>query len=136
MGAMRVPISENIQLGNQSITLNRTFHELVFQLANAINTFNQNNNSFHVNWIPFIEYTENALSLVENKRLPGGSNSTISDVAQNSSLGADEYLDTRIDEVIYFDPWMSKLTANNIFRAHKKFIRSLKLVNRQDHSCF
>lgn len=127
MGAMRIPVSEKVDFGNETTTLNWTNHQLVFQLADALNDLNRDNSSFHIDWIPFIEYSDNALSFIGDRRKPDGSIPTVEDVANNKSLGT-TYDDPLVEQVIqklesiYYDPQMVTLMAKNIFKAHKAFL--------------
>ncbi|CAI7644990.1 unnamed protein product [Penicillium pancosmium] len=128
MGAMRIPLTAPIPLGNETLTLNFTTHRIVFQLSETLNKLNKQHESFRVDWIPFIQNSDNALSLNGKKRNPDGSIPTIGDVAKNSSLGAStihtavlEKLNVELGKIMY-DPSMMKLIASNVYEAHKKFL--------------
>lgn len=128
MGAMRIPITATFPLGNESLTLNFTSHQIVFQLAETLNELNKNEESLKVDWIPFLQNSDNALSFIQNKRLPDGSIPTIGDVAKNSSLGAASLHTTQLDDLmsklgeVMYDPPTMKLVASNLYEAHKKFL--------------
>ncbi|KAJ5983216.1 hypothetical protein N7481_005315 [Penicillium waksmanii] len=128
MGAMRIPLTAPIPLGNETLRLDFTTHRIVFQLSETLNELNKQHESFKVDWIPFIQNSDNALSLNGNKRNPDGSIPTIGDVAKNSSLGAStihtavlEKLNAELGKIMY-DPSMMKLIASNVYEAHKKFL--------------
>lgn len=128
MGAMRIPLTATFPLGNETLTLNFTNHRILFQLAETLNELNKHHESLRIDWIPFIQDSENALSFNENKRNPDGSIPTIGDVAKNSSLGAStlhtpllDQLNVKLGKIMY-DPSMMKLIASNIYEAHKKFL--------------
>ncbi|KAJ5388544.1 hypothetical protein N7509_011085 [Penicillium cosmopolitanum] len=128
MGAMRIPLTAPIPLGNETLTLNFTTHRIVFQLSETLNELNKQHESFKVDWIPFIQNSDNALSLNGKKRNPDGSIPTIGDVSKNSSLGAStihtavlEKLNAELGKIMY-DPSMMKLIASNVYEAHKKFL--------------
>jgi hypothetical protein len=128
MGAMRIPLTAPIPLGNETLTLNFTTHRIVFQLSETLNQLNKHHESFKVDWIPFIQNSDNALSLNGDKRNRDGSIPTIGDVAKNSSLGASKIHTAVLDKLnaelgkIMYDPSMMKLIASNVYEAHKKFL--------------
>ncbi|KAL3461640.1 hypothetical protein BJX64DRAFT_289053 [Aspergillus heterothallicus] len=128
MGAMRIPLTATFPLGNETLTLNFSNHEIVFHLAEELNKANEQAEKWAINWIPFLQTSDNALSLLGDKRNPDGSIPTIGDVARNASLGAEtlhtkalDALKAKINEV-EFDPDMMRLIAENIYEAHKKFM--------------
>ncbi|KAJ5597204.1 hypothetical protein N7537_007288 [Penicillium hordei] len=128
MGAMRIPITATFPMGNETLTLNFSSHQIVFQLADALNELNKHDESLAVDWIPFIQDSNNALSFIENKRNADGSIPTIGDVANNSSLGAASLHTPELDKLmgqlgkIMYDPSMINLIASNLYEAHKKFM--------------
>ncbi|KAJ5756504.1 hypothetical protein N7533_006047 [Penicillium manginii] len=128
MGAMRIPLTAPIPLGNETLTLNFTTHRIVFQLSETLNQLNKHHESFKVDWIPFIQNSDNALSLNGDKRNRDGSIPTIGDVAKDSSLGASKIHTAVLDKLnaelgkIMYDPSMMKLIASNVYEAHKKFL--------------
>ncbi|KAJ5649381.1 uncharacterized protein N7484_003104 [Penicillium longicatenatum] len=127
-GAMRIPITATFPMGNETLTLNFTYHQMVFQLSEALNKLNKYNESLNIDWIPFIYNSDNALSLIKDNRNPDGSIPTIGDVARNRSIGASTIHTPHLDDLknklgkIMLDPAMMKLIASNIFEAHKKFL--------------
>ncbi|KAL2830443.1 L-amino-acid oxidase [Aspergillus pseudoustus] len=128
MGAMRIPLTATFPLGNESLTLNFSNHEIVFHLAEELNKANKHESEWAINWIPFLQTSDNALSLIGEKRNADGSIPTIGDVAKNTSLGAEmihtkvlDELRTKINEA-EFDPEMMQLIADNIYEAHKRFM--------------
>ncbi|KAJ6127907.1 hypothetical protein N7471_009124 [Penicillium samsonianum] len=128
MGAMRIPITATFPLGNESLTLNFTSHQIVFQLAEALNKINGYDKSLNIDWIPFLQNSDNALSLIGNKRNTDGSIPTVGDVAKNSSLGASALHTPNLDSLtaklnaLMYNPEDMKLIASNIYEAHKKFL--------------
>lgn len=139
MGAMRIPITATFPLGNETLTLNFTSHQIVFQLAETLNELNKHDESLAVDWIPFLQNSDNALSLIGNKRNPDGSIPTAGDVAKNSSLGAASLQTPELNKLmeqigkIMYDPPTMNLIASNLYEAHKKFlgmIYSLTTFNR------
>lgn len=128
MGAMRIPITATFPLGNESLTLNFTSHQIVFQLAEALNKINGYDKSLNIDWIPFLQNSDNALSLIGNKRNTDGSIPTVGDVAKNSSLGASALHTPNLDSLtaklnaLMYNPEGMKLIASNIYEAHKKFL--------------
>jgi hypothetical protein len=81
MGAMRIPITATFPLGNDTLTLNFTSHQIVFQLTETLNELNKHNELFNIDWISFIQNSDNALSFIENRRNTDSSIPTIGDVA-------------------------------------------------------
>lgn len=128
MGAMRIPITATFPLGNDTLTLNFTSHQIVFQLAETLNELNDHKESLNIDWIPFIQNSDNALSFVENKRNPDGSIPTIGDVARNSSLGATSLHTPALNDLMsqlgkmMYDPPTMNLVASNLYEAHKEFL--------------
>lgn len=128
MGAMRIPLTATFPLGNDTLTLNFTSHEIVFQLADTLNKLNNHHGSVNIDWIPFVQNSDNALSFTENKPNPDGSIPTIGDVAKNSSLGATTLHTPALDELmskvgeLMYDPPIMKLVASNLYEANKKFL--------------
>lgn len=128
MGAMRIPLTATFPLGNDTLTLNFTSHEIVFQLADTLNKLNNHHGSVNIDWIPFIQNSDNELFFIGNKRNPHGSIPTISDVAKNSSLGTTTLHTPALDELmsklreVMYDPPTMKLVASNLYKAHKKFL--------------
>ncbi|KAJ5536161.1 hypothetical protein N7513_009347 [Penicillium frequentans] len=128
LGAMRIPMTATFPMGNETLTLNFTNHQMVFQLSEVLNKLNKHNETLKIDWIPFIYNSDNALSLSKNKRNPDGSIPTVGDVAKNSSIGASTLPTPRLDDLrskldkIMLDPTMMKLIASNIYEAHKKFL--------------
>jgi hypothetical protein len=142
MGAMRIPITATFPLGNESLTLNFTSHQIVFQLAEALNKINGHEKSLNIDWIPFLQNSDNALSLIGNKRNLDGSIPTVGDVAKNSSLGASTLHTPNLDSLtaklnaLMYNPEDMRLIASNIYEAHKRFLgKTLTTFNYQSR-CF
>jgi hypothetical protein len=142
MGAMRIPITATFPLGNESLTLNFTSHQIVFQLAEALNKINGHEKSLNIDWIPFLQNRDNALSLIGNKRNLDGSIPTVGDVAKNSSLGASTLHTPNLDSLtaklnaLMYNPEDMRLIASNIYEAHKRFLgKTLTTFNYQSR-CF
>ncbi|KAL2860686.1 uncharacterized protein BJX67DRAFT_368197 [Aspergillus lucknowensis] len=128
IGAMRIPITATFPLGNQSLTRNFTNHEIVFHLTEELNRLNKHDETWAIDWIPFLQNSDNALSLLGDKRNPDGSIPTAGDVAKNPALGAETLYTDALDALrekvneVEFNPEMMELIAKNIYEAHKKFL--------------
>lgn len=48
-------------MGNDSLTLNFTSHQIVFQLADTLNELNNHKESLNIDWISFFEKSDNRL---------------------------------------------------------------------------
>ena len=130
MGAMRIPLTTTISSKNESLNLNFTNHHIVFQLAETLNSFNheKGEDEFNIDFIPFIENSENSLSLSGNKRNPDGSIPTVGEVSSNGSLAKSTINTPEMDKLraklieIFFNPRMIELIGSNIYEAHKLFL--------------
>ncbi|KAG2224200.1 hypothetical protein INT45_001318, partial [Circinella minor] len=123
MGPMRFPIS--IDYGDKILPI--TDHKSVFALADELNKLNKNNEKYKIEFIKWIESSENNLSYKNGVRLPNGRVPTVGQVAANASLIKDtgtNYMKESIDKVMnpfFTDDW-KELMGKDLYAAHSKAI--------------
>ncbi len=108
MGPMRFPVSITNSTSNETIQV--LDHKMVFQLADTLNKMNGNDSSLAINFIPWINFSDNDPEDMTNTTATY-SNAT----AVNNAL----------DEVAAWEnvswDWL-KDTAASVFKAHKKAV--------------
>ncbi|KAL4909552.1 hypothetical protein BDW74DRAFT_187613 [Aspergillus multicolor] len=127
MGPMRFPVS--ITYPEQNETLEIQDHKMVFQLGETLTKMNEENYpDLRVDFIPFVQNSENVPAAAGGNRLPNGRIPTAGDVAANASLvytaaGPNtttvEDAENAYDSYLDHDGLSTKKVADNIFRAHK-----------------
>jgi monoamine oxidase len=128
---MRFPTE--IQYAGTKETLQIQDHKMVFQLANALNDFNDYRSSLSVDFIPFIQSSAN-VPAATSKRRPDGTVPGMAEVAANPAL-ADNATATYSNATAVaigkaaYTSWIGlskgrmKDIATNVYRAHKQAIK-------------
>ncbi|KAL6238777.1 hypothetical protein BDW75DRAFT_251968 [Aspergillus navahoensis] len=124
MGPMRLPYSVTYKDGNE--TLRYTDHELTFQLAHVLNSMNENDPKWKIDFIPWIQHHPNELIAQGTRRHPDGRIPTRGEIEADPSLKnapdmtSTEYTDTknRMD-VILKNKDTLKAIQRDVWRAHK-----------------
>ncbi|KAI0164376.1 flavin-containing amine oxidoreductase [Hypoxylon sp. FL1284] len=124
MGPMRFP--ETVKYGNE--TYNITDHKMVFQLADEMNRINNHNKNFSVDFIPWIQSSDNGLQYYNGFKLDTGLPPTIAQTRSNPNLTVSspmnpstKALQEKINAVTSNETFMIEL-ANNTFKAHRDFL--------------
>ncbi|KAL4921323.1 flavin-containing amine oxidoreductase-domain containing protein [Aspergillus aurantiobrunneus] len=127
MGPMRFPVS--LHYSEQNETLEIQDHKMVFQLADTLNQLNAPDRpDLRVDFIPFVQNSDNVPANSGGNRLPNGRIPTQGDVAANpelvySAAGPDG--EATEDAQAAYEAYMAgeglsmREAADNIFRAHK-----------------
>ncbi|KAF2667825.1 hypothetical protein BT63DRAFT_441387 [Microthyrium microscopicum] len=136
MGPMRFPVS--VKDPNSNETLPIKDHQLVFQLADAVNERNGNKSDLMINFIKWIQMSPNA-PVDTDKRRPDGTIPGMAEVLANSSLATTAEVgvvnETAIDvATAAFNKWAGldkgstseyfKSYTENIFKAHKMAVEN------------
>ncbi|KAI8144254.1 flavin-containing amine oxidoreductase-domain containing protein [Fennellomyces sp. T-0311] len=122
MGPMRLPISWTYE----NRTLPITDHNIVFQLADELNKMNKKEHK--IEFIKWIQSTENNLSYRNGVRLPNGRVPTKGQVAADPSLsvntGSRDFAAEIADatDEFYTDDWF-KLMSKDLYAAHDKALK-------------
>ncbi|KAK3326101.1 flavin-containing amine oxidoreductase-domain containing protein [Apodospora peruviana] len=133
MGPMRFP--STITLGNE--TYNVSDHQMVFQLAEELNSLNKVKKSskhtkgdLSVDFIPWLQSSPNGLYYQNGIRLANGMPPTQAMVAQNSSLKITNVpdksaleLSEKVEEALPGEEFMVEM-AQNMFKAHREWLDS------------
>ncbi|OTB07012.1 hypothetical protein M426DRAFT_257408, partial [Hypoxylon sp. CI-4A] len=124
MGPMRFP--ESIVYSNE--TYNITDHQLVFQLASEMNTLNNHDKNFSVDFIPWYQSSDNGLYYYNGIKLDTGLPPTVAQTEANASLKvtypenpSTQELSDKIDTLMSNETFLIEL-AKNTFKAHKDFL--------------
>ncbi|OTB15163.1 hypothetical protein K445DRAFT_124185 [Daldinia sp. EC12] len=124
MGPMRFP--ESIEYSN--VTYNITDHQMVFQLAREMNTLNNYDKNFSVDFIPWIQSNPNGLYYHNGIKLDTGLPPTVAQTKANTSLvisypmdPSTKTLSDKIDAITSNETFMIEL-ASNTFKAHRDFL--------------
>lgn len=129
MGPMRIPYKFNI--GNS--TYNITDQQIMFQLVDELNRLNSDKHGdLKVDFIPFIQYSENGLAYYKGRKMDNGLPPTQADVARDPSLGAQEpeipesaaKLSEKVMASLPGEDFLAEV-ATNIFQAHADFLSKL-----------
>ena len=120
MGAMRFPVSW--QKDGETVEIND--HKLVFQLGDYLNKMNNNDEAWKVEFIPWVQEMENNFRDANGVRLEDGSIPRVKDINADPSLAATRISDKakeakELISNITGDTELLKLTAENVFKAHK-----------------
>ncbi|KAH9904897.1 flavin-containing amine oxidoreductase [Xylariomycetidae sp. FL2044] len=126
MGPMRFP---ETYVTSTNETYNITDHQLVFQLAAEMNSINNHDKNFSVDFIPWIQSNSNGFYYHDGIKLANGLPPTIGQVAKNSSLrlpslpdgASTQALSEKVSTVLSNETFMVEL-ATNMHRAHKDFL--------------
>jgi monoamine oxidase len=130
MGGMRIPVS--IKYAGTNETLQIQDHQMVFNLAEALNVMNGNDSSLEIKFVPWIQSSANDPALT-SKRRPDGTIPGDAEVKANHSLadsGTATYSNatavtaarTSFVQWVKLKERMADI-ATNVFRAHKKAIQ-------------
>ena len=123
---MRFP--ESIQYAGTNETLAVNDMKLTFQLADFMNTLNEGNANFTVNFIPWIQNNPNGLQYLHGIKKPNGLPPTITEAKNNKNFTAQIPVDPLVTKLtdIYNDlicnPTTMAAAAKNQFTAHKAFL--------------
>lgn len=123
---MRFP--ESIQLAGTNETVPVNDMKLTFQLADYMNTLNEGDANFTVNFIPWIQNSPNGLQYFHGIKKPNGLPPTITEAKNNKNLTAQIPVDPLVTELtnIYdnltCNPTLMAAAAKNQFLAHKAFL--------------
>ncbi|KAI8957263.1 flavin-containing amine oxidoreductase-domain containing protein [Daldinia sp. FL1419] len=124
MGPMRFP--EAIKISNE--TYNITDHQMVFQLASEMNSLNNHDKNFSVDFIPWVQTNLNGLYYYNGIKLDTGLPPTVAQTRANTSLAVSYPMDPSTDAlsdkrnaIISNQTFMVELAANT-FKAHKDFL--------------
>ncbi|KAI0143397.1 L-amino-acid oxidase [Xylariaceae sp. FL1272] len=127
MGPMRFPSTLNV--ANE--TYNITDHQLVFQLADEINTLNGQTKNWSVDFIPWYQSNSNGLVYKNGFKLDTGLPPTVAQLAANPSLLAAPAMNPStkmasetIEAVTSNETFKIEL-ALNMHQAHKDFIEGV-----------
>ncbi|KAK8041590.1 L-amino-acid oxidase [Apiospora phragmitis] len=113
-------------------TYNVTDHQLVFQLADEMNTLNGHDRNLSVDFIPWYQASPNGLSYNDGFRLPDtGMPPTLAQIKQNASLAAPapeldaatQGMQDAITKITSNETMMIEI-ATNMHKAHSDFIRN------------
>ncbi|KAJ4108699.1 hypothetical protein NW768_012176 [Fusarium equiseti] len=128
MGPMRFPATYKSPETNE--TMNITDHQLVFQLADEMNTLNKHSKNLSVDFIPWIQSSPNGLSYKNEFKLPNGMPPTLAQIAKNASLGVKTTLSQENQDLqAKVNAYMpgsefGTLMAKNMFKAHKQWLET------------
>ena len=124
MGPMRVPYDTVFS----NVTYNITDHHLVLRLAEEMNRINNHDKNLSVNFIPWIQNSENGLVYYNGVKLNNGLPPTQAQVAANSSFGpltslppSTQALSDLVASRLPGEDFMVEMTKN-IFQAHSDYI--------------
>ncbi len=131
MGPMRFPATYTDPVTGTRVNISD--HQMVFALAEEMNRLNKRNKKLSVDFIPWIQFNTNGLVYKNGFKLSTGLPPTVAQIAANSSLGPPPLVldeeTQRLQEAVspyLFNPTFLLEMANNMFRAHKKWLgRSL-----------
>ncbi|KAF3000329.1 hypothetical protein E8E14_000124 [Neopestalotiopsis sp. 37M] len=124
MGPMRFPAT--LTMGND--TLNITDHQMVFQLAEEMNKLNNHASNWSVDFIPWLQSSNNGLYYYDGIKLDSGLPPTLAQIADNSSLAItleDNESTTELSNTmnaILANDTFTALMATNMHQAHKDFL--------------
>ncbi|TIA87576.1 hypothetical protein E3P99_03094 [Wallemia hederae] len=138
MGAMRLP---QYWKNDEGELLPIKDQHLVNQLADTLNTLNDGEDGdYHINFIPWIDSTENNFRDSNDRRLPDGSIPRVSDVKGSERLSdpltndkefnneaisqTAHHADMQYTNAITLNGTLPQLIADNIFLAHKLMIEA------------
>lgn len=132
MGPMRFPVS--IEYAETGETLRIKDHEMVFQVGEVLNTLNGPNSSLAVNFIPWIQSSQNTPASSNGIRTSDGTIPSTSEIAANSSLAGTSQVPSNVTEAdeaeaayesfLGLDKEEIKLLATDVFQAHKKALEA------------
>ncbi|KAH9876478.1 hypothetical protein J1614_003609 [Plenodomus biglobosus] len=131
MGPMRFPVSTKYADTNE--TLDIQDHKMVFQLADILNQMNGNESSLAVNFIPWIQASDNVPGNSNGFRLPNGripsaamirANRTANTLpsAEGPDETAQEHAEEALEEFIGLSPDVLRNISSNIYQAHKEAV--------------
>lgn len=124
MGAMRFP--STIDFGDD--TFNVTDHQMVFQLAEEMNSLNSHDSNLSVDFIPWLQQSDNGFHYYDGIRVGTGLPPTLGQIAEDPSLTIDLPLDESTKstqaqlQAILANATLLVEVATNMHRAHKDFL--------------
>ncbi|KAH9879508.1 hypothetical protein IAQ61_001326 [Plenodomus lingam] len=132
MGPMRFPVSTNYAGTNE--TLDIQDHKMVFQLADELNRMNGNDSSLSINFIPWIQASDNVPAnsngfRLENGRIPSAAmiraNRTANTLpaAEGPDVVAQIQAEAALEEFIGIDPGVLQNVSLNIYQAHREAVK-------------
>ncbi|KAI5300726.1 hypothetical protein KEM55_005511 [Ascosphaera atra] len=127
MGPMRFPYDIKYADTNETMPIND--HKIVFQLANYMNKLNKDHKERQVNFIPFIQNTNNSLSYTDGIRKADGTVPTIAEVSKNASLAPPKQAESPqlekaedvLKSILKNETFMKEL-GQNVYKAHKAYL--------------
>lgn len=127
MGPMRFPSTYKDSATNE--TMNITDHQMVFQLAEELNSLNGRSKNLSVDFVPWIQANRNGLVYRNGFKLPNGLPPTSAQISANASLGSpvktmDNSTKELAAEVSKYMPGseFNVAMAKNMFKAHKDWV--------------
>ncbi|KAI8931556.1 hypothetical protein NX059_011211 [Plenodomus lindquistii] len=128
MGPMRFPVSTKYADTNE--TLDIQDHKMVFQLGDVLNQLNGNDSHLAVNFIPWIQASDNTPGnsngfRLKNGRIPSAAmiraNRTAYTLpaAEGPDESAQEHAEEALEDFIGLTPDVLRNISSNIYRAHK-----------------
>lgn len=119
---------ESVQLAGSNETVPVNDMKLTFQLADFMNTLNEGDANFTVNFIPWIQSNPNGLQYLNGIKKPNGQTPTVTEAKNNKNLTAQIPLDPLFTELtdtynkLTCNPTIMAAAAKNQFTAHKAFL--------------
>ncbi|KAH7397231.1 hypothetical protein BKA66DRAFT_236758 [Pyrenochaeta sp. MPI-SDFR-AT-0127] len=131
MGPMRFPVS--IKYADTNETLEIQDHKMVFQLGDVLNRMNGNDSNLAVNFIPWIQSSDNVPANSNGYRLPNGRIPSAAQVRANRTLytlpsveGPDEeiveHATETLERFVGVTPALLRNISTNIYKAHKEAV--------------
>lgn len=128
MGPMRFPVSTKYADTNE--TLDIQDHKMVFQLGDVLNQLNGNSSSLAVNFIPWIQASNNVPGNSNGFRLPNGRIPSAAQIKSNRTAytfpaaegpdeEAQEHAEEALEEFIGVTPEVLREMSTNVYKAHK-----------------
>lgn len=132
MGPMRFPVAITYPETNETIPIND--HRLVFQVADELNKMNGANSSYAVNFIEWIQKSQNQPATTSHRR-PDGTIPGAAELAANpswapnvtatySNATAVEAAQAAYEDWVGFDKEKMKEFGANVFKAHKASVEA------------
>lgn len=125
MGPMRLPYQVTYKSDNSTHAY--ADHRLAFQLADLLDRMNENDETYKIDFIPWIQQHPNELLALATGRHPGGRVPTRAEIAKDPSLGAPPVMTSaecnntkkEMNKVLKNETLITEIQAN-IWRAHKQ----------------
>lgn len=128
MGPMRFPVSTKYTDTNE--TLDIQDHKMVFQLGDVLNQMNSNDSALAVNFIPWIQSSDNVPGNSNGFRLPNGRIPSAAQIKANRTAytlpsaegpdpNAQEHAEEAYEEFVGLTPEAMRNISTNVYKAHK-----------------